>query len=84
MLILIQGMQSIDSFLERAIFQSRCTLAYKYIKKCSMSLAIKENTNENHMCIPSHFSNNAYLKKKIEIQNLPMSHSKKSFDRNKV
>jgi hypothetical protein len=38
-----------------------------------MSLAIKENTNENHMYIPSHFSNNAYLKKKIEIQILAMS-----------
>jgi hypothetical protein len=77
MRILIPGMLSIDLFLKREpVLKADVQLANKYIKKCSMSLAIKENTNENHMCIPSHFSNNAYLKKKIEIQLLAMFHSK--------
>jgi hypothetical protein len=71
-------MQSIDSFLKRApVLKADVQLANKYIKKCSMSLAIKENTSENHMCILSHFSKNAYLKKIIEIQILGMSHSKR-------
>jgi hypothetical protein len=71
-------MQSIDSFLKRVpVLKAHVQLVKKYIKKCSMSLAIKDNRNKNHMCIPSHFSNNEYLKKKIEIQILSMSHSKR-------
>jgi hypothetical protein len=47
MLILIQGMQSIDSFLKREpVLKADVKLANKYINKCSMSLAIEENTNE--------------------------------------
>jgi hypothetical protein len=71
-------MKSINSFIKREpVLKAHVQLANKYTKKCSMSLAIKENTNENHMWIPSYFSNNAYLKKIMEIQIWAMSHSKR-------
>jgi hypothetical protein len=39
---------------EQTFFKGRSTNAAMYVKKCSTSLAIKKNTSQNHVKIPSH------------------------------